>query len=171
MKANFTQKKVQVKIETVAAMLLLIVLASLTLILITSTGKTYKSITDSGETSQEVRTGLAFIATKLRQAEGPVSVRKSQFGENAIVILQQSGNMAFEDWIFFYKGELREMLIPAGSTNVPTASELISKFDTVSITQNALQINIAVTKKSTQPGDTINRSIILTLRTQDGRVN
>ena len=61
--------KSQLKIETFASLLLLIVLSSFILILITLIGNSYKKILSDSEDSQNVRTAMSFISTKIRQSD------------------------------------------------------------------------------------------------------
>ncbi|MDR3551739.1 MAG: DUF4860 domain-containing protein [Clostridia bacterium] len=159
-------KKIQIHIETMAAMLLLIVLTSLTVLLIFSTGRAYRSIVAAGSASQEIRTGFSFISTKVRQGDsgGSVTVRPSQWG-NALVVTQTDLGKPYEDWIFYYKGTLREALIPAGTTINPAACQVISSLSSFSALQNGRQILItaaAQTAKSDGAGGL--QSLVLTLR-------
>jgi hypothetical protein len=162
--------KIQVSIEAVAAMLLLVMLAALTMLLIFSTGRGYKNIVNSGSTSQDIRTGLFFISTKVRQADsnGNINVVKSPFGGNALVISQTFGGNINEDWIFYYGGTLREVTIPKGTEINPTACAVISPLSSVSLTQAGNELKITVTKKSPDKSGglaTVSQSLVLTLRT------
>ena len=165
-----TTKRTTISIETVAAMLLLVMLAALTMLLISSTGRGYKNIVSSGSTSQDIRTGLFFISTKVRQADndGNINVVKSPFGGNALVISQTVGSNVYEDWIFYYEGTLRETLIPHGSQINPSACTKISALNSVSLSQKDNQINITATKKADAKSGsqtTLSQSLTLTLRT------
>jgi hypothetical protein len=162
-------KKIQLSIEAVAAMLLLVMLAALTMLLISSTGRGYKNIVSEGGTSQDIRTGLFFISTKVRQADsGNINVVKSPFGGNALVISKAESGTVNEDWIFYYGGALREVTIPKGTTINPPACPVISPLSSVSLTQAGNLLTITATKKAPDKNGrqaTVSQSLILTLRT------
>jgi len=158
------QKNIQIKIESVSATLLLIVLASMTVLLISSTSKVYSHISDTGNTMQDIRTSLCFITTKVRQSDniGSIAVVNSTWG-NTIVLTQSSGTNIYEDWIFFYKGTLREVLVPKGEKIVPDSATIISKVDSVSISSEGKSLNDTV-KKNGASGIPEEDSVFLTLR-------
>lgn len=165
-----TVKSFQIKIEAVAAMLLLVVLAALTVLLIFSTGMSYRNIVNSSNASQDIRTGLFFISTKVRQADNGdnISVVKSPWGGNAIVISQIYSGKVYEDWIFFYGGAIREISIPKGTGINPPACPEISSLNSFSVTKNGDELEITAKKNFTdkngkQASDT--QSLLLSLRT------
>lgn len=163
-------KRVQISIEAMSAILLLVVLAALTMLLISSTGRSYKNILNKGDTAQDIRTGLFFISTKVRQADngGNISVVKAPWGGNAIVISQKDGGSSNEDWIFYYDGGLRETLISKGTAINPPACQIISSLSSFSVTQNMNELNITVTKSSkdsASKSQAASENLVLTLRT------
>lgn len=166
MNRSILTRKVQIKTEVLAAMLLLVVLAGLTTLLIAETGNTYKNLVSTSETSQEIRTALNFAATKVRQApnESGVTVEKSPWGQDSIVISRNVDGAVYEDWLFYYDGAFREILIPKGSTINPGSSQLISKLDSAHIEKSGSLILISVTKSDTSHKST-SGSITLSLRT------
>lgn len=157
-------KKIQIRIETMAAFLLLIVLAVFTIMLISSTGSCYRNIVSAGNSAQETRTALLFVSTKVRQADSgsSVGVAAAPWGGNAIVISQETAGMTYEDWIFFYDGALREILIPKGTDIIPSACDKISNLSAFSM---ALSGNtLAISAQADNPASTV-QSLTLMLRT------
>jgi hypothetical protein len=164
MAENKTVKSYHIRIETMAAMMLLIVLAALTMLLISSTGKAYKNIVTAGGNSQDIRTGLLFVSTKVRQADdGNINVVKSRWG-NAIVISQLDAGQVYEDWIFYYGGALRETLIPKGTQIDPAACQAISHLSAFSVAQNGREIKITANKNNGGGQAPASQSLVLTLR-------
>ena len=162
---NRKQRTIQVRIEALAALLLLTVLAALTMLLIFSTGNAYKSMVNTGGSAQDIRTGLLFISTKVRQTDngGNIGVVTSPWGGNAVVITLQSGGQTNEDWIFYYDGALRETLIPKGTQINPVSCQAISRLRSFSVSKagNILRIDVS-------EGDAAaagKQSLTLTLRT------
>lgn len=163
-------KKVQISIEAMAATLLLIVLAGLTMLLISSTGRSYKNIVSSGTSEQSIRTSLSFISTKVRQSDsgGNISVSKSPFGGNAVVIAQTANGKIYENWIFYYNGALREATVPKGDPINGDACAAISKLHSLSVSQSGKSIEITAGQNSTDKNGnpiTLSQSLVLTPRT------
>jgi hypothetical protein len=163
-------RKFQIRIEATAAMLLLIVLAALTMLLISSTGRSYKNIVSAGGASQDIRTGLFFISTKVRQSDngGNINVVKSPWGGNAVVISQVDAGTVYEDWIFYYGGALREISVPKGTQINPPACPVISSLSGFSVSQKGRELDITAQKKSPDKAggqSTASQSLVLTLRT------
>ena len=165
MKASSRNHRPQVTIETLAALLLLIVLTALTVLLIVSTGRTFKKIVDTGDTAGSLRTSLAFISTKVRQAEGKVEVRMSPFGQNALVITNTVAGAKYEDWVFFYGNELREAQIGPSAKLVPASSEFIAALDSLTIEQDGRKIYLSASKKQGTSGAVQTDTLTLALRT------
>ena len=164
-------KKVQIRIEATAATLLLVVLAALTMLLISSTGNSYNSIVKSGESSQDIRTAMLFVATKVRQTGSGenIGVVRSPWGSNALVITESVGGSGgkniFEDWIFYYRGALRETLIPKGTKINPQSCQIISNLSAFSISLSGSILDIT----AQAPGQNIapqklTQKLALTLR-------
>lgn len=131
------------RIEALAALLLLIVLTALTLLLVGATGGTYRAIRQSSTRLQQTRTGLYFVATRVRESDsGQVSVVTSPWGGNALVITESSDSGRFEDWIYTYGGALREVLVPDGTAFLPAAGQVISQAGNFSFAraENRLEI-------------------------------
>jgi hypothetical protein len=158
------QKNIQISIESVSATLLLIVLVTLTVFLISSTSNVYNRISDTGNTMQEIRTSLCFIATKVRQNDnsGSIAVVNSSYG-NELVLTVGSGTDIYEDLIFFYKGTLREILIQKGDKLVPDSATVISNINAFSISSAGKSIHVIVTKNGAS-GVPQKDSITLALR-------
>lgn len=151
-------------IETLAALLLLVVLASLTVLLTFTTGGVYRRITAAGARSQELRTGLCFVATKVRQSES-ACVRRSSFG-NALVLTQTSDGQTYEDWVFFYKGTLREGMVAAGTPVNPTACAVIGTLRSFTFAQTGKQLRVtASADPMLEGGQPETQSLVLALRT------
>lgn len=127
-KSTFLNKKVQVRVETMAATLLLVVLATLTILLTASTGRAYQYIAQGGSSAQDIRTGLLFITTRVRQSDNAqVTLEASPFGGKALVITQHVGGKDYQEWIYFTSGELKEVLMQKGSKILPSASTTVCK--------------------------------------------
>lgn len=123
------------RIDTLAALLLLILLTALTLLLAGSTGNAYRAIRQSSTRLQETRTGLCFIATRVRESEsGWVNVVPAPWGGNALVITESSGSGEYQDWIYSYGDTLREVLVPGGTAFQPAAGQTISRPGEMSFT-------------------------------------
>lgn len=165
MTGNKKQRTVQVRIEALAALLLLVVLAALTMLLIFSTGNAYKNMVNTGGSAQDIRTGLLFVSTKVRQADngGNIDVVSSPWGGNAIVITLHDGGQTDEDWIFYYNGALRETLIPKGTEINPASCPAISRLRSFSVSKTGDTLRIAVSKGSSAAAG--EQSLTLALRT------
>lgn len=155
-------KRVHLHIETMAALLLLIVLASLTVLLIFTTGETYRRNTAGGENAQELRTGLLFVATKVRQTDGKAAVRSCPWG-SALVLTTASDGQTFEDWILFYQGTLREGTVQAGEAVNPSAFPVIATLRSFAIAQSGRELRLTATAGAL-PGERQTRNLTLALR-------
>lgn len=160
-------KKTPLRIEAVAALLLLVTMAALTVLLISATGGGYSHIVRSGAAAQEMRTGLLFVTTRVRQADavgtgagGNIRVQASPFGGSALVIASETDGTSYEDWIFSYKGTLREVLVPKGAEINPSACTVISRLSSVRFALAGRELTVAASGGG-QAGD---RSLTLTLR-------
>lgn len=162
-KAGGRAQKISIHIETLAALLLLIVLASLTVLLLYATGSSYRRIVSANDSTQELRTGLFFVATKVRQSDGAVSVRSAPWG-SALVLTQKTDEGTFEDWIFFYAGSLREGTVQAGTAINPGACPEISKLRSFAMAKNGGMLTITATADSGAGSAPQTRNLKLALR-------
>jgi hypothetical protein len=162
-------KKVQVSIEATAATLLLIVMTAMTLLLISTTGRSYRGIVGSGAASQQLRTGLMFVSTKIRQADSgsDVSVRSAPSGGNAVVVTRIQSSGTYENWIFFYKGAVREATVPKGAQVNPDACAPVANLSSMTITQSGQSVTVtASTLAADKSGakNPVSQSVTLSLR-------
>ena len=143
------------RIDTLAALLLLIVFTALTLLLVVSTGGAYRSIRQQGLRQQNVRTGLSFIATRVRESEsGCVEVVTAPWGGSALVIRESSGaeehgseehdSGEYEDWIYSTGSTLREVLVPHGTSFEPASGQAISQPGRVDFTCAGSRLEIRI---------------------------
>lgn len=131
------------RIDTLAALLLLIVLTALTLLLAGATGGTYRAIRQSSDRLQQTRTGLYFVATRVRESDsGQVAVVAAPWGGSALVITESSASGRFEDWIYSYDGALREVLIPGDTPFLPAAGQVISGAGNISFARSGNLLEI-----------------------------
>lgn len=131
------------RIDTLAALLLLIVLTALTLLLVGATGGTYQAIRQSSTRLQQTRTGLYFVATRVRESDSDqVDVVTAPWGGNALVITESSASGRFEDWIYSYSGALREVLVPGGTPFLPAAGQVISEAGGISFARSGNLLEI-----------------------------
>lgn len=162
-------KRVQISIEATAATLLLIVMTAMTLLLISTTGRSYRGIVNSGAASQNLRTGLMFVSTKVRQADSgaDVSVRSAPSGGNAVVVTRTQGNGTYENWIFYYKSAVREATVEKGAPVNPDACAAVASLDGMTISQSGRAVTITAktfVKDKNGVKNAVSQSVTLNLR-------
>ena len=143
---HFRSNKFQINIETVASLFLLIVLSSLVIILIALTGQSYKNISLSAEKSSNERTAYSFISTKIRQSDtsGNIKVVMAPWNDTALVISNIYDSKTYENWIFYYDGALREVLIPKETKIDPSACEPICDVEKLELSQLGKKVQISL---------------------------
>lgn len=122
-------------IESLATMLLMIILGVGVCSLTLSSISAYQKIYNSKKESSESRVAISFITTKIRQndCEGRIDIKPDPFtGQNALVIYENIDNTDYATWIFHYEGFLYEALIlraEAPSIEISQPVAKIAKFE------------------------------------------
>ena len=112
-------------IETFASLLLLSMFVMLTAVLIHAASGVFTRVSQAAASGQEDRTALNYVATVVRQAD---SVRVDAIeGVTALVATRHLGGAAYETWIFWYNGALREVMLAQGAKPMPGAASPIAK--------------------------------------------
>lgn len=103
--------------ETMAVLLLLLILGTGIFALAVSSTSAYSKIYDGRNDASELRVALAFISMKIRQndIEGAVEIRNNPVnGGPAVVIREEYEKGIYETWIYHDSGKLREAIMPEG---------------------------------------------------------
>lgn len=104
-------------VDVLFALALFCVFAAASLIVVLIGANVYRSTVDRMEIGFEINTSLTFVSTRIRQHDQAGGVRIDQLGQgqgqNAIVFRQEIGERAFDTWLYYHDGALREITISA----------------------------------------------------------
>lgn len=126
-------------IETLSAMLLLILLGAGCFSLSLSSFGAYQRLNDSKEKSTELRVASSFITTKIRQNDitGGIDVKpEPTSGNNALVIYENINGESYATWIYYSSGYLMEALVLEHEVPSIDVSQRIAKIDDFEIKFN-----------------------------------
>lgn len=110
---SLKQNRGQVLVETVAAMLLLVLLGVGCFSLTVSAVGAYQRLHGSKVSTSEMRIACSFVTTKIRQYDvtGYLEVKPDPVsGKNALVIHEPIDGPIYDTWIFHYDGTLYEAI-------------------------------------------------------------
>lgn len=111
-----------IELILVVALLALFGIATLTLVLSSSTA--YKGIMERKETDSGLRVALSYLDTKIKQndAKDVIRLESNPSGNGrAVVIEEEMEGSLYETWIYLSAGKLREVLVGKGD---PVKDEL-----------------------------------------------
>ena len=74
----------------------------------------YQCLAQRDQDSYQRRTGTQYLATRVRQAEGPVTITDLQ-GTPALAFDQEEGGEIYTTWVYCYDGWLMELYAQPGS--------------------------------------------------------
>lgn len=129
----------RVLIETLCAMLLLILLGAGCFSLSVSSFGAYQRLNDAKEKSTELRVASSFITTKIRQNDiiGGIDVKPEPItGNNALVIYENINGESYATWIYYSSGYLMEALVLEHEEPSSDVSQIIAKVDDFKIEYN-----------------------------------
>lgn len=127
---RFTEKKNS--ISGLAALLVFGIFAVCVLLVLLQGANTYQKIHERGQATYEQRTAAQFLATKIRQASGPVLVTSFGDGE-ALVFEEDFDGETYATWIYCYDGWLREYFGTTEEEPLPEFGEKILEAGYVSM--------------------------------------
>jgi hypothetical protein len=131
-------------IESIAVMLVLILLSFMVFIVVRSGSSAYNKIINDKETSSSARVAYSYINMKIKQndSSSSVSVTKTDYGNTLKIV---SGE--YTTYIFFSDGELYECLTKDDPPSVDAANKItaLSGFD---ISSDGNYINITCVSES-----------------------
>ncbi|NLB77644.1 MAG: DUF4860 domain-containing protein [Clostridiaceae bacterium] len=136
---NLKQKNGRVLIETICAMLLLVLLGAGCFSLSFSTFGAYERLNASKEKSSELRVASSFIMTKIRQNDvaGGLDVKPDSItGNNALIIYENLDGEDYDTWIYYNAGYIMEALVLKGEEPSIDVSQTIAKVDSFQIDYN-----------------------------------
>jgi len=84
----------------------------------------YSRLTRRGDHAYDSRTGLQYVATKVRQASAPDAIQVTDFGGvDALTVIEQVDGEDYATRIYCYDGWLMELFCAAQSDFVPEDGE------------------------------------------------
>ena len=129
---NMNNENKKASVETIATMLLLIILGIGMFCFTLSTVNAYKRINQEKESASEIRVANSFVMMKIRQndAVGCLNVLKEPTtNKNALVIYENIKGVSYATWIYSYKGILWEALVLREEMPTLDVSQAIAKID------------------------------------------
>ena len=147
-KVIFKQNNGRALIETLSAMLLLILLGAGCFSLSVSSFGAYQRLNDAKEKSTELRVASSFITTKIRQNDitGGIDVKPEPItGNNALVIYENLDGESYATWIYYSAGYLMEALVLEHEEPSLDVSQKIAKVDDFKIEYNLDEQKISTT--------------------------
>jgi prepilin-type N-terminal cleavage/methylation domain-containing protein len=150
-------------LEMTLVMALLVLFSLATLTLVVSGGGAYKSIVADKDTTSELR------IAKVRQndVKNAVELRVNPYGEGqALVISEQVDKVAYETWVYFHRGKLREALVRSGTAVTDEVSFDIVSLDGFELQSKPLSAQINVKAWRNKDKERREANTFLTLRTE-----
>lgn len=123
-------------IPTLAAFLLLGIFAVSVLGVLLAGAGAYSRLTRRDDRAYNSRTGLQYVASKVRQAPAPGAVQVTDFGGvDALQIAEQVDGADYVTWVYCHDGWLMELFCAAGSDFVPEDGERLLKAQSLELEQ------------------------------------
>lgn len=119
--------------------------ACLLMVLLTGAGG-YRRLTERDRAAYDRRTAVQYVATKVRQADTAAGVALTEFGGTpALCLTETIEGAAYETWIYYYDGYLRELFTAEDAGLAPEDGEKILASDglTLSLTDGLLRFETA----------------------------
>ncbi len=126
------QNKGRALIETLASMILFILLGAGCFSLAVSAVGAYQRIYAAKESTSELRIAYSFVTTKIRQYDisGCLEVKPDTIsGNNALVIHEKINDKIYDTWIFHYDGYLYEAIVLEDEYPEVDISQPIARID------------------------------------------
>lgn len=133
---DLKQNKGRVLIETLATILLLILLGVGCFSLTVSAVGAYQRLYTSKENAAELRVATSFVTTKIRQYDmsGCLEVKPDPIsGNNALVVHEKISDIIYTTWIYYYEGYLYEAIVLEGEYPEVDISQPIARIDNFEI--------------------------------------
>lgn len=131
--------------ELLLTTLLIFIFAVSALGIVLIGGEVYKNIVASSDESFELRTGLSYIATKVRQGDRAGMIGTDTIGGlPALVIREEYDGDVFEQWIYHYDGALREAYVLGGVEIEPEDGYKVMDIASVSMDVSGNIVSISV---------------------------
>lgn len=103
-------------ISLLSNLILFFVFTFIGVCVVTVGAKVYQSVTSHMEENYEARTALAYTAEKIRQADVSTAVTISTVEDIPALCLKQTNeDAAYETYIYYYNGALREAFVKEGA--------------------------------------------------------
>lgn len=124
---------------SVVSAVLTTLLALMALAIVVYATDSYAAVLENMQSNHDARTALAFVSTKIRQNDtmGTMSIEKTDFGADALVIEETDGADVYKTWIYFADGALREFF---GDATLELAAEdgtIIIKLNSFTVEQDS----------------------------------
>lgn len=117
------------------------------LMLVTVGADVYKQTVDDMSTNYETRVSVSYIAEKIRQNDGSISI--DYLGETPAIVIEQEYNEEFySTYLYYHDGCLKELLVRKGSyigdNNLAAGQEImkLSAFHADLLWENLLKIKL-----------------------------
>lgn len=94
----------------------------------------YQRTADNMQENYDIRTGVLYIAEKVRQNDMADSLRIEEFEDNtALVFIEQRTGLNYETWVYIYEDQLCELLIASGMELKPSNGQVIMPMRAMSL--------------------------------------
>lgn len=128
-------------ISGIAALLVFAVFAVSILSVLMSGAGVYQRLSQRDQSAYQSRTGIQYMATKVRQAESIPGIESFGDGE-ALVLSQQIGGVVYLTRIYCHDGWLRELFSVANGQFSPEAGEKILPMDALFLEQDGSLLTV-----------------------------
>lgn len=106
----------------------------------------YRSTVSDMTRNYNTRTSISYLAEKVRQNDTAGSVTLSQVdGQDALVLTQVLGEKPYETWIYPGDGELREVLVAAGTAVTILDGQPIMPIGSLTLSLNGNLLSMTAT--------------------------
>lgn len=124
-------------VDILFTLALFCVFAACALMVVIMGADVYSKSVDVMQKNFDSRTSLSYIATKLRQGDGGITVQQMDADTQALVLEQTVDGAAFRTWIYSFDGQLREIFTLAELRPAPNEGQPIMALSGLTIRQGA----------------------------------
>ncbi|MCL2136071.1 MAG: DUF4860 domain-containing protein [Coriobacteriia bacterium] len=122
--------------DIVFTLVLFTLYTTVSLVLVDIGAHVYLTASDTMNSNYDQRTSVLYVAQRIRQNDSSGHIRIDQMGgSDAIVFTDVVSGSVYETWIYVSDGQLRELLISAGTEIDPDYGQAIMPMQSMVINQ------------------------------------
>ena len=137
------EKQIKHHIDGLAALLLFGVFAACVLVVLFTGADAYRRLTERDRTAYERRTGVQYIATRVRQSDHAGGVAVEPFGDGDALVL--GADETYAAWVYCYDGWLMELYCLAEEPMEPQDGQRILEAENLALSLEDGLLEVSLT--------------------------